>query len=137
MGELDRPALVFVLGQKAQFTSAFCPHRRPRSRRNVNATMLSFSSAWSRATRRAPFVRVLRLGSRCSGGSRSRRTCDWRTYGRKSAEQPVDRRNQHAVALGSIGGNKGGKARAKALSAKRRKEIAQLAASARWDKQKW
>jgi hypothetical protein len=47
-------------------------------------------------------------------------------------EQPVDTRNQHAVVLGSIGGNKGGKARAKSLSAKRRKEIAQLAASARW-----
>jgi hypothetical protein len=51
-------------------------------------------------------------------------------------ERPVDSRNPHAVALGSIGGNKGGKARAKALSAKRRKEIAQLAASARWDKHK-
>ena len=51
-------------------------------------------------------------------------------------EKPIDARNPHAVALGSIGGNKGGKARAKALSAKRRKEIAQLAASARWDKHK-
>lgn len=51
-------------------------------------------------------------------------------------EKPVDARNPHAVALGSIGGNKGGKARAEALSAKRRKEIAQLAASARWDKHK-
>jgi hypothetical protein len=49
-------------------------------------------------------------------------------------EHPVDTRNPHAVALGSIGGNKGGKARAKTLSAKRRKEIAQLAASARWGK---
>jgi len=48
--------------------------------------------------------------------------------------KPVDTRNPHAVALGSIGGNKGGKARAKKLSAKRRKEIAQLAASARWNK---
>ena len=47
-------------------------------------------------------------------------------------EQPVDRRNPHAVALGSAGGRQGGKARAKKLSAKRRKEIAQLAASARW-----
>jgi hypothetical protein len=48
-------------------------------------------------------------------------------------DKPVDRRNPHAVALGSIGGNKGGKARAKKLSAKRRKEIARLAASARWN----
>ncbi len=51
-------------------------------------------------------------------------------------EQPVDRRNPHAVALGSAGGNKGGKARAKALSAKRRKEIARIAASARWSEKR-
>jgi hypothetical protein len=51
-------------------------------------------------------------------------------------ETPLDTRNPHAVALGSMGGNRGGKARAKKLSAKRRKEIAQIAASARWDKHK-
>ena len=37
-----------------------------------------------------------------------------------------------AVALGRRGGLKGGAARAKALSAKRRKQIAQKAAKARW-----
>jgi hypothetical protein len=37
-----------------------------------------------------------------------------------------------AVSLGRRGGLKGGKARAKALSAKRRKEIAQKAARSRW-----
>jgi len=37
-----------------------------------------------------------------------------------------------AVALGRRGGLKGGAARAKALSSKRRKEIAQRAAKARW-----
>lgn len=37
-----------------------------------------------------------------------------------------------AAALGRLGGLKGGKARAKALSAKRRKEIAKKAAAARW-----
>lgn len=37
-----------------------------------------------------------------------------------------------AVALGRKGGLKGGKARAKALSAKKRKEIARKAAKARW-----
>jgi hypothetical protein len=37
-----------------------------------------------------------------------------------------------AVALGRRGGLKGGKARAKALSAKRRKEIASKAAKKRW-----
>lgn len=37
-----------------------------------------------------------------------------------------------AQILGSAGGKKGGPARAKALSSKRRKEIAQKAAAARW-----
>lgn len=37
-----------------------------------------------------------------------------------------------AVALGRKGGLKGGKARARALSAKKRKEIAKKAAKARW-----
>lgn len=41
-------------------------------------------------------------------------------------------KNPHAVALGRLGGLKGGKARAKKLSAKRRKEIAQKAIRARW-----
>lgn len=39
-----------------------------------------------------------------------------------------------AVALGRKGGLKGGKARAKALSAKKRKEIARKAAVSRWKK---
>ena len=39
-----------------------------------------------------------------------------------------------AVALGRKGGLKGGKARAKSLTAAQRKEIAKLAASARWKK---
>ncbi len=37
-----------------------------------------------------------------------------------------------AAALGRLGGLKGGKARAKVLSAKRRSEIAKAAAAARW-----
>ncbi len=43
-------------------------------------------------------------------------------------------KNPHAVALGRLGGLKGGKARAKKLSKKRRIEIAKLAAAARWGK---
>lgn len=43
-----------------------------------------------------------------------------------------DTRNPHFVALGSKGGKKGGSARAKALSAKRRSAIAKKAAKARW-----
>ncbi len=46
------------------------------------------------------------------------------------AEKPA--KNPAAVALGKLGGAKGGKARAAALSAKRRKAIAKKAAAARW-----
>lgn len=45
------------------------------------------------------------------------------------AEPP---KNPAAVSLGRRGGLKGGKARAAALSPKKRKEIAQKAAKARW-----
>jgi len=41
-------------------------------------------------------------------------------------------KNPAAVALGRLGGLKGGPARAKKLSAKKRKKIAQKAAQARW-----
>jgi hypothetical protein len=47
-------------------------------------------------------------------------------------EQSVDRRNPHAVALGSMGGKKGGKARANNLTPAQRKRIAVKAAKARW-----
>ncbi len=43
-------------------------------------------------------------------------------------------KNPHAVALGRMGGAKGGPARAKKLSKKRRSEIAREAAQARWAK---
>lgn len=46
-----------------------------------------------------------------------------------------DTRNPAAVALGRLGGLKGGKARAKKLSAKERAAIAKKAATARWGKQ--
>lgn len=41
-------------------------------------------------------------------------------------------KNPAAVALGRLGGLRGGKARAEKLSAKRRKDIAKKAASSRW-----
>ena len=50
--------------------------------------------------------------------------------------QLVAEKNPHAVALGRLGGLKGGKARAKKLSKKRRVEIARNAAKARWSKVK-
>jgi hypothetical protein len=43
-----------------------------------------------------------------------------------------DTRNPAAVALGRLGGMKGGKARAAKLSAKKRSEIARKAAASRW-----
>jgi len=47
---------------------------------------------------------------------------------------PLDTRNPHAVALGSMGGKKGGKARAKSLSKRQRRTIAKKAANSRWGK---
>jgi len=46
------------------------------------------------------------------------------------------KKNKAAQMLGKLGGLKGGKARAKALSPERRKEIASRAAQARWDKKR-
>jgi hypothetical protein len=53
-------------------------------------------------------------------------------------EEPIieNTKNPNAVALGRLGGLKGGKARAKALTAKKRSEIAKKGAKARWSKNK-
>ena len=48
----------------------------------------------------------------------------------------TDGKNPHAAALGRLGGLRGGRARAEALSAKRRRDIARKAALARWRKPK-
>lgn len=48
-------------------------------------------------------------------------------------EEPTTK-NPHAVALGRLGGLKGGKARKAALTPARRKEIAKKAILARWNK---
>src|SRR5689334_21437233 len=47
-------------------------------------------------------------------------------------DPPVALKNPSAVALGRLGGVKGGLARAARLSARRRSEIARKAAEARW-----
>ncbi len=48
-------------------------------------------------------------------------------------EQPEEpQKNPAAVALGRLGGQKGGKARAEKLTPEQRKEIAKKAAKARW-----
>ena len=50
----------------------------------------------------------------------------------EGSEKPE--KNPAAVALGKLGGLKGGPARARSLSAKKRAEIARKAAKARWVK---
>jgi len=56
------------------------------------------------------------------------------TADKQEAAEPESEKNPAAVALGRLGGLKGGKARAESLSPERRREIAQLAAAARWKK---
>jgi hypothetical protein len=51
---------------------------------------------------------------------------------REATGEPVPKKNPAAVALGHLGGLKGGKARAAKLSAAERKAIAQKAAATRW-----
>jgi hypothetical protein len=46
------------------------------------------------------------------------------------------RKNPHAVALGRLGGLKGGKARISKLTPEERKELARKAIRARWAKRK-
>lgn len=53
----------------------------------------------------------------------------------KIMQEATREKNPAAVALGRLGGLVGGKARAVKLSAKRKKEIAESAAKARWKKQ--
>jgi len=52
---------------------------------------------------------------------------------RQPQEIPTGK-NPNAVALGRLGGLKGGKARLTKLSPEKRKEIAQKSAKARWEK---
>ncbi|PYS92818.1 MAG: hypothetical protein DMF64_07460 [Acidobacteria bacterium] len=49
-------------------------------------------------------------------------------------DEPAPQKNPNAVALGRLGGQKGGPARAAKLSKKKRSAIAKKAAQARWGK---
>jgi len=49
-------------------------------------------------------------------------------------ETLLEGKNPHAVALGRLGGKKGGKARMQKLTPEQRKEIARKAAQVRWKK---
>lgn len=52
----------------------------------------------------------------------------------ETTKEPTKEKNPAAVALGRLGGLKGGKARAEKLSARKRKAIAKKAAKVRWGK---
>jgi len=54
--------------------------------------------------------------------------------GEPKQEKPTEGKNPNAVALGRLGGLKGGKARAANMTPEQRKEIAKKAAKARWTK---
>jgi hypothetical protein len=80
-----------------------------------------------------------RMPSRASKPKRPRDTNQlaWQIVREATGEaQPEpeapDMRNPAAVALSKLGASKGGKARAEALSAAKRKAIAKKAAAARW-----
>lgn len=52
--------------------------------------------------------------------------------GEREDVQPNEGKNPHAVELGRLGGQKGGAARARALSKEQRAEVARKAARMRW-----
>jgi hypothetical protein len=54
--------------------------------------------------------------------------------GEEPITPPPPQKNQAAVELGRLGGKKGGKARAEALTSERRSDIAKKAAQKRWGK---
>ncbi len=77
--------------------------------------------------------------------TRSSKDHDFTTVARRVVEQAIGEhldgtpledpdvgKNPHAVALGRLGGQKGGRARAYKLSPTRRKQIAKKAARKRW-----
>jgi hypothetical protein len=52
---------------------------------------------------------------------------------KEPTKEPTRKKNPAAVALGKLGGKKGGPARCDKLTAEQRKAIARKAARARWD----
>jgi len=54
----------------------------------------------------------------------------------EATDEPVETKNPAAVALGRLGGLKGGKARADSLTPEQRKATATKAAETRWAKEK-
>ena len=74
-------------------------------------------------------VTAFRVVEEATGQSEPEVECD-----EEQERQPEDvgDKNPNAVALGRLGGKKGGKARAAKLTPERRREIARQAAAARW-----
>jgi hypothetical protein len=70
--------------------------------------------------------------------AKNKRTPDINIIAHRIVQQSTDEskivKNPAAVALGRLGGLKGGKVRAERLSPEKRKEIAKKAALARWRK---
>ncbi|MHB8068156.1 MAG: hypothetical protein ACYDIC_09675 [Desulfobaccales bacterium] len=64
----------------------------------------------------------------------AKKIVDLATEGEQETPAPEDQKNPHAVALGRLGGKKGGKARAEKLTSEQKSEIARKAAKARWEK---
>jgi hypothetical protein len=77
-----------------------------------------------------PYALVMRKGS--SKSSELNRLAA--SIVQDAMSEPVPEKNPAAVALGRLGGLKGGPARAASLSAAKRKQIAKKAAEARWRK---
>ena len=89
----------------------------------------------SRSSKRKPRAKPKREGTPHDFTTIARRVVE-QAIGEKLSGEPLDDpgagKNPAAVALGKLGGPKGGAARAKALTKARRIEIAQKAAKARW-----
>ena len=110
--------------------------------------MYNWSVPWSSDPPSTPFVTVVRRCLVCDASEeRSEPESEdligppcARCHAPTERVQVLRRRNvphepnPHAAALGRLGGLKGGPARAAALTAKRRREIAKTAARARWRK---
>jgi hypothetical protein len=69
-----------------------------------------------------------------AGGIMAKRPTDTNRLAKQIIDEATADKNPAAVALGRLGGLKGGKARREALSPEKRAEIAKKAAKARWHK---
>jgi hypothetical protein len=87
--------------------------------------------------RRSSIVKPKRIGTEHDFTTIARRVVEQAIGERLDGSplpDPNEGKNPHAVALGKLGGAKGGKARAKALTPAQRKAIARKAAKSRWQR---